>query len=146
MHRKHNQPPEYPPTPIHKLTTFRTHFGDEGVTPSIPAVKLTDRDRRVLELENQGYTLAQTFVLPSRPESPGNIGNVRIIPEEAEQLATNGILIAWATERMAAAALEYGAGNVAICRDMRFPPPEESAYESHEYMALYVRYDPEYSQ
>lgn len=141
--RRQDRPPEYPPTPIHKLKAFQTRFGDEGVTV-VPAAtpRLTDRDRRVVELESQGYTLEQTFVLPDQPKYSGTIGNIHIVPEDAEQLAVSGVLTAWATLRMAVAIEEYGVDNVVVCRGMRLPPLEESAYQPHEYMALYVRQGP----
>jgi hypothetical protein len=138
--RRQDRPLEYPSTPIHKLTTFRTRFGDEGLTV-IPATKsrLTDRDRRVVELESLGYTLSQTFVFPDQPKYSGGIGNIHIVPADTEQLAVNGILTTLATQRITAAVEEYGAKNVAVCRSMRLPPIEDSIYQPHEYMALYVR-------
>jgi len=145
MRLRHNRPAEYPATPIDKLKGFRTRYGNEGmaVMPA-PGALLTDRDRRAIQLESAGYTLIQTFVQPTHEEPAATpIGNLSIIlhnkEQDAARLAVDSILWALATERMAMAVEEYGAGNVAICRTMRYQPLQESVYEPYEYMALYVR-------
>jgi hypothetical protein len=123
------------------LKTIKTVFGDEGVTLiSDPAAQLHDRDRLVIELESAGYTLIGTFVLPEqRPLFDTSIGNIHLVRVEEASFATDAILRMLAHKQINAAKELYGDTNVVLCRTMRFPPQTDSAYEPHEFMALYAR-------
>ena len=140
------QQPETPLYPLTKyareITTLTEYAFGETVTFIQPTAitHLTDAEQRVLELERSGFWLAQTFVVPDKYKIlKGQPGNLQVFRIDPKQEAVNGLLRTLAETRITAAIDQYGADNVVTCRSTEYALPAISAYEQHEYLALYVR-------
>ena len=145
--RRQPEAPLYPLTKYaQRITTLTEYAFGETVTFVQPEATphLTEAEQRVLELEQSGFRLAQTLVVPDRHKNPGyGPGNIHVFHIDPQQEAARGILRIWAATRIATAIETYGTDNVVVCRSTHYPVPAESMYEPHEYMAMYVRDDTE---